>query len=67
VVSAASVNYSAAVMAAAGGGGGGGGGATTSGCGLKRRYAPHDQEVRILLILLLVFSRLPSSHKCLLY
>ncbi|XP_066398167.1 DNA repair protein RAD51 homolog 4-like isoform X2 [Miscanthus floridulus] len=31
-------------MAAAGGGGGGGGRATTSGCGLKRRYAPHDQE-----------------------
>ncbi|XP_066391325.1 DNA repair protein RAD51 homolog 4-like [Miscanthus floridulus] len=31
-------------MAAAGGGGGGGGRATTSGCGLKRRYSPHDKE-----------------------
>ncbi|KXG36809.1 DNA repair protein RAD51 homolog 4 isoform X2 [Sorghum bicolor] len=31
-------------MAAAGGGGGSGGGGTTSGCGLKRRYAPRDQE-----------------------
>ena len=59
-------------MAAAGGGGGSGGGGTTSGCGLKRRYAPRDQEVRILLILfgpllLLVFARLPSTYECLLY
>lgn len=66
VVSAEGSNYSSAVMAAAGGGIAGGGGATTSGCGLKRRYAPHDQEVPILLILLgplllLVFARLPSA------
>jgi hypothetical protein len=52
-----------AVMAAAGGGRE----ATTSGCGLKRRYAPHDQEVRILpfllvTLLLLVFARLLSTH-----
>jgi len=32
-------------------------GATTSGCGLKRRNAPQDHEVRILLLRVLLIPR----------